>query len=51
LYLLGGGVLAYTLLGIRREKSTEKIEYLILDPHYPCLFVVVVVFLAILMFF
>ena len=32
---LGGGVLAYTLLGVRINKSTKKAEYLILDPHYP----------------
>ncbi|KAH7829506.1 putative UFSP, UFM1 processing protease [Monocercomonoides exilis] len=33
--MIGGGVLAYTLLGVRISKKEKKPEYLILDPHYP----------------
>ncbi|KAK2964845.1 putative Ufm1-specific protease 2 [Blattamonas nauphoetae] len=36
--MIGGGVLAYTLLGIRqvitKQSPTPTIEYLILDPHF-----------------
>jgi len=32
--MVGGGVLAYTLLGVRYDESLGKCEYLILDPHY-----------------
>ena len=33
--MIGGGVLAYTLLGvIINEEQPEKSEFLILDPHY-----------------
>ena len=31
---VGGGVLAYTILGIDFNASTGEIEFLILDPHY-----------------
>lgn len=33
--MIGGGVLAYTLLGVaENEEAPEKSEFLILDPHY-----------------
>jgi len=32
--MIGGGVLAYTLLGIDYNEETGDIRYLILDPHY-----------------
>jgi hypothetical protein len=32
--LTGGGVLAYTMLGIDYNESTQDIKFLILDPHY-----------------
>lgn len=33
--MIGGGVLAYTLLGVvGDEEEPEKIQFLILDPHY-----------------
>ena len=32
--MIGGGVLAYTLLGIDWNESTGDIKFLILDPHY-----------------
>lgn len=32
--MIGGGVLAYTLLGIEYNESNGKAKYLILDPHY-----------------
>ncbi|EGC36727.1 hypothetical protein DICPUDRAFT_150734 [Dictyostelium purpureum] len=32
--MIGGGVLAYTLLGIDFNESTGETRYLILDPHY-----------------
>jgi hypothetical protein len=33
--MIGGGSLAYTLLGIRVDESdNKKNKYLILDPHY-----------------
>ena len=31
---IGGGVLAYTLLGIYFNDQTAEVELLILDPHY-----------------
>jgi hypothetical protein len=33
--MVGGGVLAYTLLGIDYNADTGAIAFLILDPHYP----------------
>ncbi len=32
--MIGGGVLAYGLLGVRWRESTGEAEFLILDPHY-----------------
>jgi len=32
--MIGGGVLAYTLLGIDWNEKTGDINFLILDPHY-----------------
>ena len=32
--MIGGGVLAYTILGIDYNEKTGAIKYLILDPHY-----------------
>ena len=32
--MIGGGVLAYTLIGIDWNESTGAIKFLILDPHY-----------------
>ncbi len=32
--MIGGGVLAYTLLGIDFNEQTNDIKFLILDPHY-----------------
>eukprot|EP00184_Porphyridium_aerugineum_P005539 CAMPEP_0184695334 /NCGR_PEP_ID=MMETSP0313-20130426/2999_1 /TAXON_ID=2792 /ORGANISM="Porphyridium aerugineum, Strain SAG 1380-2" /LENGTH=610 /DNA_ID=CAMNT_0027153769 /DNA_START=6 /DNA_END=1838 /DNA_ORIENTATION=- len=32
--MIGGGVLAYTLLGVRYDSKTGKTKFLILDPHY-----------------
>lgn len=32
--MIGGGVLAYTLLGIQYNEETGESRYLILDPHY-----------------
>lgn len=32
--MIGGGVLAYTLLGIDYNEATGECAYLILDPHY-----------------
>lgn len=32
--MIGGGVLAYTLLGIYYDTDSEECQYLILDPHY-----------------
>ena len=32
--MVGGGVLAYTLLGVRYDESAGTCSYLILDPHY-----------------
>lgn len=32
--MVGGGVLAYTIIGIDWNKETGDVEFLILDPHY-----------------
>ena len=32
--MVGGGVLAYTLLGIDWNEDTGEVAFLILDPHY-----------------
>lgn len=32
--MMGGGVLAYTLLGIDYNSRTGEAAFLILDPHY-----------------
>lgn len=32
--MLGGGVYAYTLLGVEYCKESDEARYLILDPHY-----------------
>lgn len=32
--MIGGGVLAYTLLGIDFNEATGECAFLILDPHY-----------------
>jgi hypothetical protein len=32
--MIGGGVLAYTLLGVDFNDSTGECAFLILDPHY-----------------
>lgn len=32
--LLGGGVLAHTILGVAWNETTGQIKFLILDPHY-----------------
>lgn len=32
--MIGGGVLAYTLLGIAFDESSGAAAFLILDPHY-----------------
>lgn len=32
--MIGGGQLAYTLLGVEYNPSTHACMYLILDPHY-----------------
>nr|XP_031836789.1 probable Ufm1-specific protease 2 [Nomia melanderi] len=32
--ILGGGVLAHTILGVCHDKSTGDVKFLILDPHY-----------------
>jgi Ufm1-specific protease 2 len=32
--MIGGGVLAYTMLGIDWNEKTGDINFLILDPHY-----------------
>ena len=32
--MIGGGVLAYTLLGIEHEERSGRCSFLILDPHY-----------------
>lgn len=32
--LLGGGVLAHTILGVCYNEQTGDIKFLVLDPHY-----------------
>ncbi|KAK0158922.1 hypothetical protein PV328_009859 [Microctonus aethiopoides] len=32
--MIGGGVLAHTILGIRYNENTKETQWLILDPHY-----------------
>jgi hypothetical protein len=32
--MIGGGVLAYTLLGVAFNEDTGAAAFLILDPHY-----------------
>ena len=32
--MIGGGVLAYTLLGVDYNERTGQCAFLILDPHY-----------------
>lgn len=32
--MIGGGVLAWTILGVARDSRTGKAKFLILDPHY-----------------
>jgi len=32
--MIGGGVLAYTLLGVYFNENTGDCAFLILDPHY-----------------
>jgi hypothetical protein len=32
--MIGGGVLAYTLLGVEYSPKTQQTKYLILDPHF-----------------
>jgi len=32
--MIGGGVLAYTLLGVEYNEDTGNTRFLILDPHY-----------------
>eukprot|EP01017_Pseudomicrothorax_dubius_P039423 TRINITY_DN6048_c0_g1_i1.p1 TRINITY_DN6048_c0_g1~~TRINITY_DN6048_c0_g1_i1.p1 ORF type:complete len:589 (-),score=143.10 TRINITY_DN6048_c0_g1_i1:136-1902(-) len=32
--MFGGGVLAFTLLGVDRNETTGEVRFLILDPHY-----------------
>lgn len=32
--MIGGGVLAHTILGIDLNEETNEIKFLILDPHY-----------------
>lgn len=32
--MIGGGVLAYTLLGIEWNQATGDVSFLILDPHF-----------------
>lgn len=32
--MVGGGVLAYTLLGVDWNEATGDVAFLILDPHY-----------------
>jgi len=32
--MIGGGVLAHTIIGCRMSESTGEVEFLILDPHY-----------------
>ncbi|KAF7993716.1 hypothetical protein HCN44_010311 [Aphidius gifuensis] len=32
--MIGGGVLAHTILGVSQNQDTDEIKFLILDPHY-----------------
>lgn len=32
--MIGGGQLAFTMLGLMHNETTGKTKYLILDPHY-----------------
>lgn len=32
--MVGGGVLAWTILGVARNERTGKVKFLVLDPHY-----------------
>lgn len=32
--MIGGGVLAHTILGVAWNETTGQIKFLILDPHY-----------------
>ncbi len=32
--IIGGGVLAYTLLGVEVNERSGEVRFLILDPHY-----------------
>lgn len=32
--MIGGGVLAHTILGIDHNAETNELKFLILDPHY-----------------
>lgn len=32
--MVGGGVLAWTILGVARSEKTDEVRFLILDPHY-----------------
>ncbi|XP_011311376.1 ufm1-specific protease 2 [Fopius arisanus] len=32
--MIGGGVLAHTILGVAHNEETDEIKFLILDPHY-----------------
>ena len=32
--MIGGGVLAHTIIGCKLDQLTGEVEYLILDPHY-----------------
>ena len=34
LYILGGGVLAHTIIGVDFSEVTGETKFLILDPHY-----------------
>jgi len=34
LHLVGGGVLAHTILGVSYDEYSEEGKFLILDPHY-----------------
>lgn len=33
-FVIGGGVLAHTILGINYNESSGEVKFLILDPHY-----------------
>ena len=34
MFLIGGGVLAHTILGVDFNESSGELKFLILDPHY-----------------